>query len=129
VVEQTGSTQIPAIAIIQRKHFTGAPQVEEKLRLQSGCRQVKRHSLEPWDGALTFRRILIGRQLWPKLLLSGDITSVRFSFAFFGVNERYGDVSSKRPKAGVIPITFSICKPRIPTPRNCCFQAKAVPLP
>jgi hypothetical protein len=26
------------------------------------------------------------------LALTGDITSVRFSFAFFGVNERYGDI-------------------------------------
>jgi hypothetical protein len=29
-----------------------------------------------------------------QLSKSGHITSVRFSFAFFGVNERYGDVST-----------------------------------
>jgi hypothetical protein len=30
----------------------------------------------------------------PNLLLSGLLTSLRFRFAFFGLDERYGDIKS-----------------------------------
>jgi len=73
VVEQIVSRQVPAIAIIQRKHFTGAPQVEEKLLLQSAA--VKGKGIALGHGPVrNLHALVIGRQLWPKLLLSGIST-------------------------------------------------------